>query len=215
MTFQAARPKGPGLQSLYLDTYQPLTWIVCPLTYYNWKYQISCVEIPKEMSTNSTCKCGQMTNITVSVCQATLANVSWLIYTCAPTHNGVMPLANETKAGLSWGRWEKNVHIFRVFICPDKHSNWYLQRPVPRIQILSVYTDFLTLEFVKTQIFPPKIRQNTDFFLKCQRYFLILSIFIHIFSLKYRFFWSFILIFVSDHSGRSACKAKFIRKSYL
>ena len=65
---------------------------------------------------------------------------------------------------------------------------------LPLIQILSVCTDFFTLEFGKIQIFQNKIRRNTDFFLECQRFFLILSIFIQIFFIKYRLFWSFILI---------------------
>ena len=38
---------------------------------------------------------------------------------------------------------------------------------LPLILILSVYTDFLTLKFGNIQIFPPKIRGNTDFSMEC------------------------------------------------
>ena len=74
-------------------------------------------------------------------------------------------------------------------------NHWFgTSADLPLIQILSVYTDFLTVKFGKIQIFLPKIRWNTDFVLECQRFFLILSLFIQIFFLKYWFFWSFILI---------------------
>ena len=38
------------------------------------------------------------------------------------------------------------------------------QTDLPLILILPIYSDFLTLKFGKIQIFPPKIRRNTDFF---------------------------------------------------
>ena len=63
---------------------------------------------------------------------------------------------------------------------------------------------FLTVKFGKIQIFLPKIGWNTDFLLECQRFFLILSLFIQICFLKYWFFLVIYTDFVWDHSGRSA-----------
>ena len=79
------------------------------------------------------------------------------------------------------------VCCFDVKCLKEIHSD------LPLILIWSVY-DFLTLKFGKIQIFPPKIGRNTDFFMECQTFFLILSLFIQIFCLQYWFFWSFILI---------------------
>ena len=65
---------------------------------------------------------------------------------------------------------------------------------LPLILILSVYTDFVPLEFGKIQIFFHEICQNTDFLQECKWVFSMFSLVIQIFFLKYRFSLSFILI---------------------
>ena len=77
---------------------------------------------------------------------------------------------------------------------------------LPLILILSVYADFLPLEFGKIQIFFLEIWQNTDFlFQECERVFFIFSLFIQIFFLlKILIFLVIYTDFVLDQSGRSA-----------
>ena len=75
---------------------------------------------------------------------------------------------------------------------------------LPLILILSVYTDFLPLEFGKIQIFFLEIWQNTDFFKECERVFFIFSLFIQIFFSKILISLVIYTDFVLDHSGRSA-----------
>ena len=58
----------------------------------------------------------------------------------------------------------------------------------------SVDTDFLTVKFGKVQISPLKLGEIQIFYWNAKGFFLILSLFIQIFFLKYWFFWSFILI---------------------
>ena len=74
---------------------------------------------------------------------------------------------------------------------------------LPLIQILSVYTDFLTLEFGKIQIFHPKIRRNTDFFSGMPKVFPY-TVHIHTdFFPNIQIFLVNHTDFASDHSGRS------------
>ena len=85
--------------------------------------------------------------------------------------------------------------------------NYKSHRPnadLPLIQILSVYTDFLTLEFGKIQIFHPKIRRNTDFFSGMPKVFPY-TVHIHTdFFPNIQIFLVNHTDFASDHSGRSA-----------
>ena len=74
---------------------------------------------------------------------------------------------------------------------------------LPLILILSVYTDFLLLEFGKVQIFFLEIWQNTDFFKECERVFFIFSLFIQIFFPKILIFLVIYTDFVLPQSGRS------------
>ena len=61
---------------------------------------------------------------------------------------------------------------------------WQGQTMSP-ILIVSVYADFVPLEFGKIQIFFLKIWRNTDFFQECVKVFFIFSLLIHIFPLQY------------------------------
>ena len=67
-------------------------------------------------------------------------------------------------------------------------------RPATHTDFISIYWFFNRKLLQNTDLFPLKLGEIQIFLLKCQRFFLILYLFIQIFFLKYWFSWSFILI---------------------